>query len=147
MQTTKDIDIWDFKDTAEFIVIPVNKQIRNDRLVMGKGVALQATKNVPSIRIRFAYALKRNSFNVCYIRHGLSRYVAFPTKVHWREQASLKLIRESAKQLRELIWSSGEPNCMCILPKVGCGYGNLAWEDVEPVLREELPDKNFVVVL
>lgn len=147
MQVLYHRDLWDYKSKVEMIVVPVNKTIRQHRLIMGAGFAKQANERVQALDLRFANAMERAQHNVCRIIDDGIWYIAFPTKCRPQDRSSLALIELSCKQLRSMLYTCGEPEALCLLPAVGCGCGKLSWSEVEPVLREHLPENNFVVVL
>jgi hypothetical protein len=61
----------------------------------------------------------------------------------WAAVASLSLIRKSALELTELVDLS--PAKMIILPRPGCGAGELEWKDVKPILQEILDDRFYCI--
>jgi hypothetical protein len=68
---------------------------------------------------------------------------SFPTKYHWKEDSDVTLICKSAEQLVEMCNKFNITKCY--LPPVGCGAGNLKWNNVEPWLSVILDDR-FIVV-
>jgi hypothetical protein len=74
------------------------------------------------------------------------KYLSFPTKYSWREMSDIKLISNSAHQLRELTEGHGFSRCKVWLPRVGCGMGKRDWEtEVKPILEDILDDRFEVV--
>ena len=72
---------------------------------------------------------------------GSCRIIAFPVKHHWAQKADLELIRKSAEQLVEI-----SQYCERVLiPRPGCGNGQLNWEEVKPILEEILDDRFYVI--
>jgi hypothetical protein len=68
----------------------------------------------------------------------------FPVKHHWREKADLDLIERSARQLVELADRFGYQRLL--IPRPGCGNGQLSYEEVRPVLKGILTGDRFVIV-
>lgn len=69
--------------------------------------------------------------------------VIFPVKHAWYEPADLDLIRQSAIELLTLTAAQGWKTVL--LPRPGCGNGQLTWDQVRPVIAPFLNDR-FVVV-
>lgn len=136
-------DIWSLWEKGYFIVIPTNGIVKkNGENVMGKGLALQAKNKFPTLPKSLGAVIKLSG-NVV-VRFNEWRIITFPTKHDWREKASLELIERSCIDLVNILDVSGTKTPVYI-PKVGCGYGNLDWEDVKPILERCLDDR-FVIV-
>ena len=69
--------------------------------------------------------------------------VSFPTKNGWRDPSDLQLIEDSARQLVELADLRGWESI--VLPRPGCGYGQLKWEEVRSILSDILDDRFWVI--
>jgi hypothetical protein len=145
MREIKD-NLWQLHRHGEWIVITTNGTIkRNGEAVMGRGVALQAKEQFPSLSAELGMALNR----IGNVPHVFFKYklITLPVKHEWMQQADLKLIEQSLGILthidRRLEASKYEPPTV-YLPRPGCGNGGLKWEDVRP-LCEKLPDW-FIVV-
>lgn len=111
---------------------------------MGRGVALQARKQYPGIAFELGRILKGAGGNhVCFIpSQSLKLILAFPVKHHWRENADLELIARSVVELQAVI---GDNSILTyVLPRPGCGNGQLVWDDVRPLLLG-LPDNVHVI--
>jgi len=136
-------NIWECNN--DVIVIPTNGFIKkNGSAVMGRGLALQASKKYPKLSEDLGVLLKEDGDKVYYLPQGEQMLVTFPVKYNWWENADLALIRQSASQLSNMFTESyGSKVC---LPKVGCGNGKLNWEDVEPILDVYLNRKPFLIV-
>jgi len=57
--------------------------------------------------------------------------------------ASLKTLQKSLAVVREKLGSTIQENGQqkarrVLMPKIGCGYGNMTWDEVEPVIQLEL---------
>lgn len=131
-------NIFDLADRADAICITTNGIIKTDgRAVMGKGIALEASKRFPGIDFTLAEHIIRHD-NVPGIIWEQPRIVSFPTKYDWRNNSSLDLITRSARRLAAMIeannWSK------VAITKPGCANGNLQWSDVEPIIERYLPN-------
>lgn len=159
-----------FLQQADAICITTNGTVKtNGAVVMGRGVALYAKRcwygidkllgaKVVSMDGKLKVVrLTRKNENVPYL--ALPRQeaqallvpvpwhiVSFPVKNHWRDPASLKLIKTSCKQLLDLMdkfsWRK------VLLPRPGCGNGQLSWKkQVLPIVREYFGSDDRIVVV
>lgn len=141
-------DLWKFMPEADLRVITTNGTVRKDgRAVMGKGCALEAVKIFPSLDKKLGERLTRNG-NVVQIfnRDNLDSDFAlatFPVKHYWRDNADKDLIIRSAIQLSDLVDYIGFKNI--VLPRPGCGAGNLNWKEVKPLISRLLDNRFHVI--
>jgi hypothetical protein len=134
-------DIWVYDGRKDFILlVTTNGSIRKDGCgVMGRGVALEAAQRYPDLPRLLGFSLKCRGNVVSLIQPGL---YAFPVKHKWREAADLTLIKESTKRLEKI--AREHPNKRYVLPRPGCGNGNLDWDKVKKIV-EILPDNVLVI--
>lgn len=78
--------------------------------------------------------------------HMRSKYNPDDTVPGWACRASLTLIEQSTIELKDLIFRSGCWSCV-VLPRPGCGAGELDWKDVKPILEKHLDDRFYVISL
>jgi hypothetical protein len=134
-------DLWDYYGKPDTIVfITTNGTVRqNGELVMGCGCALEARNRFPGIARKLGKSVKQHGNQPFLPYLGLG---TFPVKDDFRKSASLDLIRANAE------WLAREariaPQVTFILPRPGCGAGNLTWEQVKSLL-EPLPDNVLVI--
>lgn len=140
-------DLFNPPPEVDAICIPTNGVVKKDnRLVMGAGVAKIARDKFPLIDAEFGFWVNDNgNIPATYKYSELDyRVISFPTKHHWKDKSSIQLITNSAHNLNEIaafyeleiVW----------LPAVGCGLGGLDWEpQVGPILSTIL-DNRFSVV-
>lgn len=135
-------DLWShFGRPAIAVLITTNGTIKkNGKAVMGRGCARQARDSYPGIDAELGKKLAETGNRVHSLYGGL--IYSFPVKHMWFERADLKLIGESAQQLGELAIAS--PERTFVLPRPGCGNGQLLWLEVEPVIGF-LPDNVWVI--
>lgn len=113
------------------------------RGVMGRGVAAQARDRFPGIQQRLGELLARHG-NHCFILcEGKPAIVSLPVKHAWYEKADLSLIARSARELVALTDEQGWQRV--VVPRPGCGNGQLRWAQVKPVI-EPIFDDRFIVV-
>lgn len=135
-------DIWEI-DEAVWRVIPTNGTVKaNGAGIMGKGVALQALERYPSLDIALGRLIKAVGTSVGVLSLE-QRLIAFPVKYQWYQPAKLELIACSCRELIEL--ADAYKMHTVVLPRVGCGNGQLLYSDVRPILLEML-DNRFVAV-
>jgi O-acetyl-ADP-ribose deacetylase (regulator of RNase III) len=68
----------------------------------------------------------------------------FPTKRHWRSKSKIEDIQSGLKDLRRLIVSMGIASIA--IPALGCGLGELSWDEVQPLIEEELEGLEHVQI-
>jgi hypothetical protein len=136
-------NLWSYP--ADFRVITTNGAVRSDgRAVMGRGCALEATKRYPKLARLLGERLRARGNHVQFFSdHELGDRVGlftFPVKHRWNEPADLDLIRRSTGEFwRQLLASS-----TYVLPRPGCGNGQLTWDAVRPIV-EDLPDNVHII--
>jgi len=151
MKVVKD-NIWKYYENGYWIIVPTNGYVTIDgRCPMGKGLALQTKKRFPTLEESLGSMIRKYG-NKVFIWYN--RIITFPVKHHFILDADINLIEESCK---DLIWQlenqekfheeDYNPITKIALPKVGCGAGNLAWEEVEPILDKYFDDRFIVADL
>jgi hypothetical protein len=137
-------DLWDyFGKTNNVICITTNGFVKKDGTgVMGRGCANEARFRIPGITKNLGDHIKANGNHVGYIGGQVPNVLAFPVKHAWYEPADPELISRSAFELAE--HANRHPEASYILPRPGCGNGQLLWDDVKPLLTG-LPDNIFVI--
>lgn len=134
-------NLWDHQ-SASRICITTNGIVKADGcLVMGKGCALEAARRHPDMPRLLGRFVRNSGNHVFALPHNL---VSFPTKHDWRLPSDLDLIRQSAIELRNLadsnLWKS------VVIPRPGCGNGELKWPEVRGVLAPILNDDRFKII-
>ena len=132
-------NLWGYP--ADWRCITTNGFIKNDgTAVMGRGCALEAKKKYPQLPKILAQHIKDfgNVLGVIFDLH----LITFPVKHNWWEKADLNLIQKSTDSLSE--WIYNHKSEVIVMPKPGCGNGNLNWKDVKPIVSY-LPD-NVVII-
>lgn len=164
-------NLWD--QEADALCITTNGFTKRDgSCVMGKGCAKEAAEWDPGLPMRLGALLQEHGNRCLRLGRidgpGSPHLVTFPVKpVHdtydgsnavahmaremvegqrvpgWACKAQVPIIRRSAKQLVEMAtkfrWSR------VVLPRPGCGAGELMWEDVELIISPIL-DERFSVI-
>ena len=134
------IELWDVTDGWK--VITTNGSVNKKGLaVMGRGCALEAAKRIPYFPKTLAMALEKTGNKVYAWEY--CNIITFPVKHKWNEKADLELIKKSTRELVEIAnkWKMEK----IYLPRPGCGYGYLEWEEVKKEIEDILDDR-FVVI-
>jgi len=143
----KNEDLWEID--ADWLCITTNKTTKSDgRAVMGRGCAAEAVNRVPGVDINLGKAI-RMGCDVTPIGAWKGKTIfSFPVKKHWRDKATLELIRASCMELRgEWMMHLPRPRRPTVaIPRPGCGCGGLDWDQVRPVLEVILKEDNFIVI-
>ena len=137
-------DLWHSDFDSYWRGTTVNGTVNSHgQAVMGAGCALEAAHRYPWLSFRYGQRLQLFDFGVCLIVEA--KLILFPTKRHPREDSRISLIRQSCKEVRTLFEGT---EIKIVLPRPGCGYGNLDWRTVKPVLEVEFEGmRNEIVVV
>lgn len=137
-------DLWELGSSADAIVITTNGFVKKDgTAVMGAGCAKEAAEKYPWLPAALGALLKERGNYTYRFQTTYYDLVTMPVKHNWREDADMTLIQRS---VNDLIWLANEQSWeRIVMPRPGCGNGNLRWEDVEPVLADYLDDRFTVV--
>ena len=160
---------------SDAICITTNGYIKaNGEAVMGRGCAAEAARLFPHLPRTLGEFIRRDG-NVVSVLTGVNInhpqwLVSFPVKPQhrscapdklnvvrhmrskfssgamvpgWACIASLEIICRSAQQLKDLA-TENEWRTV-ILPRPGCGAGELKWENVCPTLSSILDDRFYVI--
>lgn len=134
-------DIWEYADRGCIVVITTNGSLTpNGRAIFGRGVARQAALRHPGLAEKLGGMLAKNGNHVFDLGCGI---VSFPVEETAWSQPDLRIIANSAEELRRLAGLSGWDRI--VVPRPGCGGGGLAWKDVQPLL-EPCFDERFTVI-
>lgn len=114
--------------------------------VMGKGIALEFSRNYPKLLDEYRKACTRNDLQIgkCWFfkfeEFIWTRYICcFPTKDHWKDPSKLIYIEKGLDDLTsQLIKNFKLEDISIAIPKLGCGNGGLDWKDVLPLMESRL---------
>lgn len=117
--------------------------------IMGKGIALQFKENFPGNFKQYREACQHNEVKIgkmFVVRQLLDvKYIInFPTKKHWKENSKIAYIKDGLKDLKEKI-SQYKIKSIAI-PPLGCGLGGLNWDQIKPLMIQELSDLEDVSI-
>lgn len=77
------------------------------------------------------------------VKHMRNKFCAGDTVPGWACKAELSIISHSASQLADLANEYGWD--VVVLPRPGCGAGELKWSQVKPVLEQHLDDRFYAI--
>lgn len=128
--------------TGNLLNAPVEALVNtvNTEGVMGKGIALQFKQAYPDMFRAYEAACKAKEVRLGHVHiydlgglvGGPRWIVNFPTKGHWKAKSR---IEDVATGLEDLVQKIRELGIRSIaVPPLGCGYGGLDWNDVEPLI-------------
>jgi hypothetical protein len=136
-------NLWRFyglKNPRHVICITTNGFIKKDgTAVMGRGCANEARSRIPGIAKILGLHIKFNGNVAAYLTPDV---ISFPVKHAWYEPADLALIEESTSWLYKQ--AALNPETRFVLPRPGCGNGQLSYTQVRPLLVH-LPDNVGVI--
>ena len=125
-----------FKSPAQVIVNTVNTVG-----VMGKGLALSFKQRYPEMFKQYKNVCEKNLFAIgklMLVYEADHWILLFPTKESWRNPSKIEYIE---KGLAKFVKSYAEKNITSIaFPRLGCGNGELDWNDVKPIMERYLKD-------
>lgn len=153
-----------YEDGVDAICITTNgMRLTDGRAAMGGGCAGVCARRWPETAIRLGTCLKNFLTNVPFVIGALDRngkYIepklpmirarqfkvlifSFPTIDNLMDGAKLRLIENSAKELKVLVDRFELRGVIC--PRPGVGIGGLTWGDVKPILEPYFDDRFTVV--
>ena len=141
-------DLWELAKIPNILCLSTNGFVKKSgECVMGRGIAKEAKDRFPAIAKDLGRAIQLGGNNVEDLGPYGNYYIfSFPVKHNWWEKADPKLIVKSMHQLLNLVDTCFSGRRQRIyLPRVGCGNGQLKWEDVKPLLSDVLDDR-FIAV-
>jgi hypothetical protein len=145
-------NLWQFCPNgkpASARVITTNGTVKqNGENPMGKGSAGEAARIFPFLPAKLGRAIrKRGNIVTVFPKESLNSdfdLIALPTKNEWHENSDKELIFKSVCKLIDL--ADVNPWATIVMPRPGCGAGNLNWEmDVKPMIKGLLDDRFYVI--
>ncbi len=103
--------------------------------VMGKGIALTFKTIYPDMFKRYRALCEEKHFDIgkLWLYKTNHKWILnFPTKKHWRAPSKLEYIEAG---LQKFASSYAEQRITSVaFPELGCGNGELSWQDVRPLM-------------
>jgi O-acetyl-ADP-ribose deacetylase (regulator of RNase III) len=145
-----------FFSTMSTLTIPVNCVG-----VMGKGLASTCKYRFPDAYVVYQDYCKEKrirpgtpllytrgavidelALNPNNLRNGHKWFLFFPTKRDWSENSNIKDVEQGMIWLTENYKKLGISKIA--FPALGCGFGNLKWQDVGPIMCKYLSQMNVI---
>lgn len=107
--------------------------------VMGKGIALAFKEREPQMFAAYKKICDQKLLEPgkLWLWRGNDHLTLnFPTKIHWRNPSKLEWIEAGLRKFVETYKSLGLTEVS--FPRLGCGNGNLDWNDVRPLMERYL---------
>jgi O-acetyl-ADP-ribose deacetylase (regulator of RNase III) len=107
--------------------------------VMGKGIALAFKEREPQMFAAYKKICEEKLLvpGKLWLWRGNDQLTLnFPTKIHWRNPSRLEWIEAGLRKFVETYKSLGLTEVS--FPRLGCGNGNLNWDDVRPLMERYL---------
>ena len=123
-----------FDTPAQVIVNPVNTVG-----VMGKGLALAFRKRYPKMFDAYRSTCERRQLStgkLMLYREPDHWILLFPTKEHWRNPSRIEYIQAGLEKFVDTYAAKGITSAA--FPRLGCGNGELDWQQVRPVMESFL---------
>ncbi len=143
IERTELCDIWQYDSWDTFRCITTNGVVNknNNKLVMGKGIALEAKERYPNLPEKLGkYVLQYgNRPFICFDEYIIS----FPTKHHYSQNSDIQLITFSANKIVEIVNKFNIKRVLLTRP--GCGNGNLKWDEVKSIISKIFDDRFTVL--
>lgn len=113
---------------------------------MGRGIALYLKKCIPGLYDAYREQCKQKQLlvNTLWVyEHNEPKILCFPTKDKTWEDSRIEWITTNLRTLRDTYKDLGITSVA--MPPLGCGNGNLKWEDVGPLVYAILGDCDLEV--
>ncbi|MCD6163130.1 MAG: macro domain-containing protein [candidate division Zixibacteria bacterium] len=106
---------------------------------MGKGLAKEFKRLFPEMFKEYQKRCENRKTNIgsLWLYRTPNKWVLnFPTKKHWRQPSNISYVEEGLKSFVKS-YSRARINSIAF-PKLGCGNGELDWNDVSPLMKRYL---------
>ncbi len=116
--------------------------------VMGKGVAKEFKSRFPQMFREYKSLCDGHKLKVgqLHLWRGKTQWVLnFPTKTTWRLPSKLEYVEQGLEKFVQTYQELGITSVS--FPPLGCGNGNLDWQDVRPVMERYLKQVNIPIFL
>ena len=107
--------------------------------IMGKGIALQVKTKYPEVFKRYKNICDKNMLKpglLQIVKTNDKTILNFPTKMHWKNNSKIEWVEEGLMKFVESYKERGIKSIA--FPPLGCGNGNLNWEEVKLLMLKYL---------
>lgn len=115
---------------------------------MGNGLALYFKQRIAGLfkfYQRACYDTAFKNFRSVVFHDSFPKVILFPTKVHWKNPSKLDWINKGLQELKDVCLKEGIDQLA--IPAIGCGKGQLAWEDVRFLIYHHFENSAVIVHL
>lgn len=140
-------NIWEVYQETDKFLFTSNGIIKGDNsLVMGAGIAKEVRDRFKGIDKAIGTYINslgietEKGYGLLLSPNG-GKVGAFQTKIHYKDESPLWLIRKSTDMLGE--YAENNPHIIISMPYPGIGHGNRSMEEIEPIISV-LPDNVHV---
>jgi O-acetyl-ADP-ribose deacetylase (regulator of RNase III) len=116
--------------------------------VMGKGIALEFKNRYPDMFVAYKTLCDEHKLDVgkLHLWRAKDHWVLnFPTKTTWRQPSKLDYIKSGLEVFCKSYKNMGITSVS--FPPLGCGNGNLDWNEVRPIMEEYLSKLDIPVYI
>lgn len=116
--------------------------------VMGKGLAKEFKSREPAMFRAYKKLCDENRLEpgLLWLWRGKNSWVLnFPTKKHWRSPSKLEWIDAGLSKFVDNYKALGVKEIS--FPRLGCGNGDLNWDEVKPLMESYLSDLSIPVFI
>nr|WP_290128975.1 macro domain-containing protein [Hoeflea alexandrii] len=109
--------------------------------VMGKGIAKAFKQREPNMFKAYKHICDQELLEPgkLWLWRGSEQWILnFPTKRHWRNPSRMEWVEAGLEKFVNTYEAQGIADIA--FPKLGCGNGNLDWEEVRPLMEQYLSD-------
>ena len=140
----KNCDIFKDVDSLDYVCITTNSTLNKaGELIMGAGIAKDAKTLYPDLPLLYGKQIKEKKvvggFYGCLL--AKEKFIAFQTKLHWKESSPISVVEKSIFMLSRLATKYNDK--VFGLPFPAINNGGLSPNDVYPLLIK-LPDNVIV---
>lgn len=107
--------------------------------VMGKGLASAMKKRYPAMFEEYVRLCDEHKLRIGQLwlwKTGTQWVLNFPTKRHWRNPSRLSYVEKGLQKFVAEYERRGISEIA--FPRLGCGNGNLDWDDIRPLMERYL---------
>jgi len=123
----------------------------NCKGVMGAGIAVEFRKRYPEMFKEYKKRCEDGSFNLgsCFFWDAPSGETIYnlATQPYPGAYASLEVIKTALQTMLNGAIYTKPLGHRIAMPRIGCGYGGLSWEEVKPLIEHVVSGQNYIDVV